>query len=706
MAKNLKNITLRIIIFYALLAGLWILVSDRIIYTLTDNPTTLTLMQTYKGLFYVTFTSFLLYLLMRTQLAQVEKTVNKMDKTRQALSASNDYLKAVLDATNDAILVIDIKSGIIIDANQRVYEMFGYPLEEIINKPMTNLKNIAEDYRLDKVYQWAARVRREGPQIMEWRTRHKNGYLFWVEVCLRHERIGDANRFVMSVRDIDHKKEVENNLKESQRMLDTLVSNLPGMVYRCQNTPDWTMSYVSEGVFALTGYRPKDLIGRDNNISFIELVHPKDRQKDWEEIQRAIQVQRPYTLTYRMVDVSNVEKWVWEQGRGVFDENDQLLFLEGFITDISEQKQTELALQKRFTELEALRTIDRAIISSFEMQITLEILLKQTLQQLEADAAAILIFDENFQTLKYVSSQGFRTRDIKDMEIRPGHGLAGKIMLNRKLVKVSDRAVIENDKFFAKQEEFSDYCGLPLIARGQLKGILEIFHREKLPEDSDWIKFLETLANQTAIAIDNAQLFESLQQKNLELALAYDATIVGWARALELREGESPGHSERITQLTIQLAQLLGLKKNELTSIRYGVLLHDIGKMAISDEILLKKGKLTKAEREIIQEHPRHAYKLLSNIGHLKNALEIPLCHHEKWDGSGYPDGLSGEQIPLAARIFAVVDVWDALTSNRPYRKAWPREKAIAYLREQRGKHFDPEIVDIFLNLVNVPQSD
>jgi PAS domain S-box-containing protein len=703
MVQNLKNITLRTTIIYAILAGLWILVSDWAIYQLVDEPTTLTQMQTYKGLFYVIVTTLFLYALLRAQLKRWGQSVHAIEQAQQALSESNDYLKAVLDATNDAILVVESKSGKIIDANQRLFEMFGNYQEETIGKPIANLSEIVLDYSLKKVYQWAAKVRRTGPQTMEWQTRHKDGHLFWVEVSLRFERIGAKNRFVVSVRDINKRREMEENLKENQRMLDTLISNLPGMVYRCQNKPDWPMNYVSQGAFALTGYRPEDLTG-DNNISFTQLVHPEDRQRDWDKIQEALQMRRSYTLTYRLIDISNIEKWVWEQGRGVFNENDELLFLEGFVTDISKQKQAELALYKRFAELEALRTIDRAITSSFELRITLDILLKQAVHELAIDAAAVLLLDGDLQTLRYAAMQGFRTSEIEAMEFRPGQGLAGRVMLERQLIQIADQTEIENDKVFANQEGFSSYCGVPLIAKGELKGILEIFHRGNLPEDSNWRSFLETLANQTAIAIDNAQMFESLQYKNFELALAYDATIEVWARALELQDGESPGHSERISQLAIRLAQVLGLGKDSLGNIRYGALLHDIGKMGVPNEILLKKGKLTKAEREIMQEHPRHAYKLLANISYLKHALDIPYHHHEKWDGTGYPDGLSRNQIPLAARIFAVVDVWDALTSDRPYRKAWTRQKAIAYLREQSGKHFDPEIVDAFLNLIEAPQ--
>ncbi|HAE58011.1 MAG TPA: hypothetical protein DCG54_00480, partial [Anaerolineae bacterium] len=370
-----------------------------------------------------------------------------------------------------------------------------------------------------------------------------------------------------------------------------------------------------------------------------------------------------------------------------------------FGRDITEKKKAEQALYKRLSELEALRTIDRAITSSFDLRITLEILLKQAIHKLSVDAIAILLFDPDLQILKYTASQGFRTADIEAAELRPGQGFAGEIMLERHALHITDAQAIERDKMFTKGESFSAYYGIPLIAKGQMKGIMEIFHRAGISDDPDWANFIETLSNQTAIAIDNAQMFDTLQHKNLELALAYDATIEGWSRALELGKEESTGHAERIIELTIELAQALGLGKNELISIRQGVLLHDIGKMGVPDEILLKKGPLTKAERKIMQEHPQIAYDLLSKISYLKQALAIPHYHHEKWDGTGYPDGLRGQQIPLAARIFAIVDVWDALTNDRPYRQAWSQKKVIRYIREQRGKHFDPEITDSFLKL-------
>ena len=186
-----------------------------------------------------------------------------------------------------------------------------------------------------------------------------------------------------------------------------------------------------------------------------------------------------------------------------------------------------------------------------------------------------------------------------------------------------------------------------------------------------------------------------------ELAQAYDTTLEGWAKALELRDKETEGHSRRVTETTVIVARAMGFTEEELIHIRRGSLLHDIGKMGIPDEILLKNGPLTDKERAIVEKHPDTASALLKGIPFLEKALEIPCCHHEKWDGSGYPCGLQGNEIPLTARIFTVVDVWDALSTTRPYREAWPREKVTEYLLDQSGKHFDPKVVEVFLRLLH-----
>jgi putative nucleotidyltransferase with HDIG domain len=185
---------------------------------------------------------------------------------------------------------------------------------------------------------------------------------------------------------------------------------------------------------------------------------------------------------------------------------------------------------------------------------------------------------------------------------------------------------------------------------------------------------------------------------------AYDDTLEGWAKALELRDKETQGHSERVIELTIQIASEMGIHGEALTNIRRGALLHDIGKMGIPDAILHKKGRLNEEEMAVIRNHPKFAYDMLKEIDYLRVALEIPFYHHEKWDGTGYPCGLKGEEIPIAARIFSIVDVWDAMTNDRPYRKAVPPEEVISHLMEQSGQHFDPNIVDVFMRVLRTPR--
>jgi putative two-component system response regulator len=193
----------------------------------------------------------------------------------------------------------------------------------------------------------------------------------------------------------------------------------------------------------------------------------------------------------------------------------------------------------------------------------------------------------------------------------------------------------------------------------------------------------------------------NLERAHTELKAAYDATIEGWSRAMDLRDRETDGHAQRVTQLTLKLAEAAGINQERLVHIRRGALLHDMGKLGVPDAILRKPDTLSDDEWKLMHRHPQLAYDMLHPIEYLRPALDIPFCHHEKWDGTGYPRGLKGEQIPLAARIFAIVDVWDALTSDRPYRPAWEKEVALTYLQEQSGKHFDPQVVELFFKIVD-----
>jgi len=384
----------------------------------------------------------------------------------------------------------------------------------------------------------------------------------------------------------------------------------------------------------------------------------------------------------------------WETAKGKF--------FSAIIRDITERKRAEEAIRNQLERLTALRTIDLAISSSMDLRVTLNILLEQVTTRLSVDATDVLLLSPHTQMLEFVAGRGFRTDALRYTRLRLGTGLAGRATLERRMIQISDLSKdgngLDRSPLLAK-EGFITYFGVPLIAKGRVRGALEIFHRTRLEPNQEWLDFMEMIAGQAAIAIDNAELYDGLQRANTELVLAYDTTLVGWSRALDLRDKETEGHTQRVAEITERLARTMGMGDAELVQVRRGALLHDIGKMGAPDAILLKPGKLTDAEWVQMRKHPQFAYDMLAPIAYLRPALDIPYCHHEKWDGSGYPRGLQGEQIPLAARIFAVVDVWDALRSDRPYRKAWSEEQARAYLCEQAGKHFDPRVVEAFLQM-------
>ena len=360
-------------------------------------------------------------------------------------------------------------------------------------------------------------------------------------------------------------------------------------------------------------------------------------------------------------------------------------------------------LAQRIRRIDALRQVDRAISSSLDLRLTLDIILVQVMGQLQVDAADVLLCNEHCYSLEYFAGAGFCTDGITRSRLKVGQGWAGRAAMKRCAVsipKLAEPAEPFERAALLMDEGFISYYALPLLARGHLKGVLEIFQRKALNVESDFRDFIEILAQQAAVAIDNASLWEDVQRSNVELMVAYDATIEGWARVLDLRAKETEGHTRRVTAMTVRLARTMGVGEAELVHVRRGALLHDIGKMGIPDEILQKTGALTDQEWSIMRRHPDYAHEWLAPISFLCPALDIPYCHHEKWDGSGYPRGIARERIPLQARIFAAVDVWDALRFDRPYRKGWPDKQVIEYLRSISGTHLDPQVVQTFLHLL------
>lgn len=378
----------------------------------------------------------------------------------------------------------------------------------------------------------------------------------------------------------------------------------------------------------------------------------------------------------------------------------------------TEASQFEMALsrlivQQRTTaqmrHLSFLKLISRTISTIMDFDEVMKPLLVQTKSMLNGDAVTLYLFDKQHNTFVSRVSEGFNTALIHNAVVPMGQPNVGVAAEKQQITIATSFKDVDPDTKFGKLIEkegfLSQYC-VPIIIGGKPFGVLEIFQRKAFAATPEWLNLFDAIATQMGLALDYNNLYNELQKAYLELEHSYEATLEGWSAAMDVRDHETEGHSQRVASLALALAKKLGLSKGEIENIRRGALLHDIGKLGVPDSILLKNGPLTEEEWRVMRRHPKLAYDFLSKVPYLQKSLDIPRYHHEKWDGTGYPSGLNGEQIPLAARLFTVIDVYDALTSDRPYRKAWPESQAKAYLREHAGSQFDPAIVGVFLTMI------
>lgn len=628
-------------------------------------------------------------------LPSLTNALEKIKVLNQTLEKQVDELRLfrdLIDQASDSIFVIDPETGRFLDVNAKSCSNLNYGREELLTMHVPDIETFIPD-----MPSWRARsdeVKNKKHSVREGRQKRKDGTTFPVEVNANYISHEKRDYFVAVVRDITERKKMAEEVFQVKQDWEDTFNTLTDMI--TVHDKEYNIIHANKAAEEILSLPFMEKISDSKCFKY---YHGTDGPPSGCPSCQCLVTGEP--STFELFE-PHLQKFIEIRAIPRFDSSRSLIGLIHVVRDISERKRAEERINRQIQKLSALRSIDLTISSSLDVRVTLNVFIEHVVTQLGVDAASVLLLNSRAMILEYAASQGLRTSALRHSHLRIGEGYAGVAALENRIVHISDLRV-EDSGFkrlgILEGEDFVTYYGVPLVAKGHVKGVLEIFHRSILQPDDEWFEFLDGLALQAAIAIDNNSLFYDLERSNMDLALAYDSTIEGWSRALDYRDKETEGHSQRVTDLTIRIAREMGMNEEELVHVRRGALLHDIGKMGIPDNILLKPGKLTEEEWTIMRLHPVYSYELLYPIAYLRPALDIPHFHHEKWDGSGYPEGLKGEQIPLSARIFAVVDVWDALRSDRPYRPAWGEEKTKEYIRSLSGIQFDPKVVDIFMNM-------
>ncbi len=621
-----------------------------------------------------------------------QNRLNLEEETTARLSSQERFFRLFEDAIL-GIFQLDEQSRLV-EANTALARMFGYnsPEEMIagINQPAGNLFVDKKDNdRIDEL------ISSRQPVQMDTRLVKKDGTEFYGNLHMWGvwDSSGSLEAMEGFIEDVTVSKRVQAQLVKLSQAVE---QNPIGIVI---TDGKGSIEYANPGIYNVFGFQPDELIGKATTF----LVNDENNKQLVDDIRQKIIAGSSYRGEVRNFK-KNGEPF-WE--RFVISPitipdsptNQTLCLLE----DISEQHWNKERITQQVEELSALRTIDLAISSNLDLQATLNIIANLAVKHLKADSVCIQLYDSQHHMLVNAAHLGLDYEPSQQIPFPAAADLTEWELVEEFSVHIPEKL---NDQRLSHRIPFpdgNDYeaCfGLPLVAKAEVKGLFRVFFKQPFTPEQHWLDFFYNLATQTAVAIDNFELFSNLKQSNVDLLEAYEATIEGWSKALNYRDQETEQHSIRTTNWTLDLAKNLGFSEEELVHVRRGALLHDIGKVSVPDRILNKPGPLTEDEWIEMRKHPKAAYDVLYPIKFLNKALDIPYYHHERWDGTGYPNGLKGKEIPLAARIFAVIDVYDALTSDRPYRSAWTEEKVIQYLRDQSGAHFDPEIVDAFLSLL------
>lgn len=598
--------------------------------------------------------------------------------SEQALRTSQKRNELLIKASMDAIL-IEKMDGTILDCNDVALQMYGYSHEEILKLNISDLVQPEFVQDIPDYTQWELA---QGNFVQESPNIRKNGEVFPVEVSIRQTNIEGTPVLVSFTRDITAQKQAAKVIIESEEKFRTLAENTAAGIFIHR---EGNYLYVNPMWCQITGYSASELLGMTPE----DVLSPEFALGAIERFHVRLQNLPNPEMLERPIITRNGEKQILDLYLATIDFEGEKAII-GTAVDITNRKQRE-------HELEVIAEMSEAYRINNTREEVLSIALLKLVDILKSDGAFISIIDPDISSIELKKASG-EWKELENMPLSLGQGLSGHII---KTGQPYLNTLASKDPYISFPEmvkEFSSVAGVPLITSGITVGSLVIGTRHQFTEND--LRLLRAIGDLTASALHRTELFEKIRQQASELKQAYNSTLEGWALALELRDKETQGHSVRIANMVLELARRMSVPEEQMETIRRGALLHDIGKLGVPDIILLKHGKLTGEEWAIMQKHPTYAYEMLSQIKDFKDSIDIPYCHHEWWDGSGYPRGLEGRTIPLPARIFSIIDVWDALTSNRPYRAAWKRSEALAHIINQAGTHFDPDVVNEFIQMI------
>jgi PAS domain S-box-containing protein len=627
--------------------------------------------------------------------SQAEAMVRK--QAEDELKQSEERHRLLIEEARDVIFTIS-SEGRITSLNPSFETFIGWPRADWIGRSFKDL--VAEGSRAQASEQFERILKGETLRALRLRMVTRTKKQLVVEMNISPQvKDGNVIGLLGIARDMTEEQKAEDLLMTSEKRFRALIENSSDAI--SLSNAEGLITYASPSIVRMLGYTPEERLGRDGS----ELFHPEDLEVILPQYKDILQhPDKTVTVQYRLKHKDGSWRWIEAVVRNMFADPNVGALVSNY-RDITERKNAEIEL-KRYAQNNATMTeLSHQILTRLNLDQVYESTRQAVQKMMSCDAFVIALLDEATQEINevYLWDHDKRWPGIRHPF---GEGLTDYIISSGRSLLVNEwdeshsRSTHVN-VFGLTEQDSRSVLAVPLIeTSGRCIGMIsaQSYSPDAYKEEDQ--RLLVTLANQVSEAIKNTQLFDELQRSNLELTLAYDATIEGWSRAMDLRDKETEGHTQRVTELTLSLAKAVGINDEELTHIRRGALLHDIGKLGVPDEILYKNENLSEAEWMIMHKHPLFAHQMLSSIPYLEPALVIPYCHHEKWDGSGYPRGLKGEEIPVEARIFALADVWDALTSDRPYRPAWTKDKSLQYIKDQSGKYFDPKFVQPFLNLI------